>query len=296
MSSPSEKSVIVSLPAAAEDAYEDSASSTRRMGPPLDVTVQFVSAAPNVAYQHRLRDVRARSASPRPHRTISPIGLSMAQQRARTAEQKADSAFSGVGVVADQTRRAQAVAEAAIAEARSVRDEVSSKLAEVVKRADVSASSVAENLTGTMEQVAAYSDAQTSRSVENLQSKTREYVEGHHRDLEAKIDQNQVETRRVANETQAVVDKLSAQLAQLSTQLNEFKPASSADVAIGQNQLSQDVNVRLQDQAQRIDTVIDSVQKIERDSVDNTKLLHDLMVSMENLGESLKQLKSEVKA
>ena len=40
----------------------------------------------------------------------------------------------------------------------------------------------------------------------------------------------------------------------------------------------------------------ESVQKIERDSVDNTKLLHDLVISMENLGQSLKQMKSEVKA
>ena len=56
------------------------------------------------------------------------------------------------------------------------------------------------------------------------------------------------------------------------------------------------MNVRLQAHAQRIDTVTDSVQKIERDSADNTKLLHDLVISMENLGESLKQMKSEVKA
>ena len=235
MSSPSEKSVTVSLPAAAEDEFEDSASSTRRMGPSPDVTVQFIDATPNVAYQQRMRDVRTRSVSPRLRRTISPSKLSVAQRRAQIAEQKAESAFSGIGVVADQTRHAQAVAEAAIAEARSVRDEVSSKLAEVVKRADVSTSSVAENLTGRMEQVAAYSDAQTSRLVEHLQSKTREYVEGQRRDLEAKIDQNQAETRRAANETQAAVDKLSAQLAQLTTQLSEFKPASSADVVFGQN-------------------------------------------------------------
>ena len=80
-------------------------------------------------------------------------------------------------------------------------EEVSSKIAEVAKRVGVSASSVADNLTGRMEQVAAYSDAQTSRSVGILQSKTREYVEGHRRDLEAKIDQNQAEMRRAANET-----------------------------------------------------------------------------------------------
>ena len=47
-------------------------------------------------------------------------------------------------------------------------------------------------------------------------------------------------------------------------------------------------------QSQRIDTVTDSVQRIERDSADNTKLLHELIVNMENLGESIKYLKSEM--
>ena len=65
---------------------------------------------------------------------------------------------------------------------------------------------------------------------------------------------------------------------------------------MGQNQLLQDVDVRLQAQSQQIDTVSERVQRMERDTVDNTKLLHDLVVGMENLGESLKTLKSEVKA
>ena len=81
-----------------------------------------------------MQDVRPRSISPRPRRTASPSKLSVAQQRARAAEEKAESAVSGVGMVADQTRYTQSVAEAAIAEARSVRDEVTSKLAEVAQR------------------------------------------------------------------------------------------------------------------------------------------------------------------
>ena len=67
----------------------------------------------------------------------------------------------------------------------------------------------------------------------------------------------------------------------------ELQSTRNADVAMGENQLSQDFDVRLQAQSQRIDTVNESVQKIERDSVDNTKLLHDLLTGMENLGESL---------
>ena len=68
-------------------------------------------------------------------------------------------------MVADQTRHARAVAEAAIAEARSARDEVSSKLNEVAKRANVGASSIAANLTGKVQQVAAHFEAQTSQAI-----------------------------------------------------------------------------------------------------------------------------------
>ena len=52
----------------------------------------------------------------------------------------------------------------------------------------------------------------------------------------------------------------------------------------------------MQLQSQRIDNVFDSVQQIDRDSADNTKLLHELLVNMENLGESVKYLKSELAA
>ena len=172
MSSPSEnspdQSVTVSSPVAADDTIEDRTSSTRRMGPPPGVSVQFITNTPNTTYDSRLHNVHARSTSPRPRRAISLIGLSIAQQPARTAEQWAESAISGVGVVADQTRRAQAIAEAAIAEARTVCEEVESKISEVAKRADVSASGMADNITGKMREVAAYTDAQTSRAIGDL--------------------------------------------------------------------------------------------------------------------------------
>ena len=89
----------------------------------------------------------------------------MAQRRAQIVEQKAESAFSGGGVVAGQTRHAQSVAEAAIAEARSVRHEVSSRIAEVTKRLDVSVSNVADVLMGRVQEVAAQFEAHTSRAV-----------------------------------------------------------------------------------------------------------------------------------
>ena len=138
------------------------------MGPPPGVVVTFVPEAPNTSYEQRMGDVRARSVSPRPRRTISPSKLSVAQRRAQIVEQKAESAFSGVGVVADQTRHAQSIAEAAIAETRSVRDEVSSRIAKVAKRSDVSVSNVADVLTGRVQQVAAQFEAHTSHAIRQV--------------------------------------------------------------------------------------------------------------------------------
>ena len=152
MSSPSEhspeRSVSVSSPAAADSTMEDTASSILAEGAPPGVTVQWLTNTPNSAFAQRMQAIRLRSVSPRPRRTVSPSRLSVAQQRARAAEEKAESAVSGVGVVADQTRYARSVAKAAIVEARSVRDEVTSRIAEVAQRSDVSASNVAEVLTG----------------------------------------------------------------------------------------------------------------------------------------------------
>ena len=100
----------------------------------------------------------------------------MAQRRAQIAELKAESAFSGVGAVADQTHRAQSVAEAAIAEAHSVRDEVYVRIAEVAKRSDVGVSNVADVLTGRVQQVAAQFEAHASHAVRQVAQQLEQEV------------------------------------------------------------------------------------------------------------------------
>ena len=167
MSSPSEsvKSVTVSSPKATDATLEDTATSVLLEGAPPGVTVQWLTNTPHAAFEQRMGDVHARSLSPRPRWTISPSKLFVAQQHAQIVEQKAESAFSGVGVVADQTRYAQSIAEAAIAEAQSVRGEVASRMEEVAKRSDISVSNVADALTGKVQQVDAQFEAQTSQAV-----------------------------------------------------------------------------------------------------------------------------------
>ena len=94
--------------------------------------------------------------------------MSVAQRRARMAEQIAESAFSGVGAVAQETRRVQSVAEAAVAKVRSVRGEVESKVAELTHRAEASVSQVANVLSGQVQQVAVQTSFEMSRIAEKV--------------------------------------------------------------------------------------------------------------------------------
>ena len=167
------------------------------------------SVAPNSAYAQRRSLTRGRSASPRPRRIASPIGVSVAQRRAQMAEQIAESAFSGVGQVAEETRRAREVAEAAIAEARSVHGAVESQVAALSARADESTTHAVEVLTEQVRQTAAETEARASQTVgtvvQQLEKEmtaaatsaaataevtTRTMVEGVRRDVQAQMDKN----------------------------------------------------------------------------------------------------------
>ena len=238
----------------------------------------------------------------------------MAQRRAQIAEAKAESAFSGVGVVADQTRHAQSVAEPAIAEARFVRDEVSSRIAEVAKRSDVSVSNVADVLTGKVQQVAAQFEAQTSHAVgqvarqleqevkavatsmaATVEHSTRAMVEDVCREFKAQFDQTHADSQRKEEETKRQVDQIAEGLKTLTEQLNLFKPASVVQVQGSQKEISAAVEARLNLQSSRIDAVDESVQRTEKTAVENAEILHNLLVGMENLSDNVKQLKKEMK-
>ena len=143
MSTPSDQaSVSATSPSTRHEDIEDIALSVQGMGVPEIVTVQSVHSnappsppripvsAPNTMFSRRMRDTRARSVSPRPRRAVSP-SVTIAQLRARTAEWKADTAQSFAGQIADQTVRAQSTAEDAIAEARAVREQVESRIADM---------------------------------------------------------------------------------------------------------------------------------------------------------------------
>ena len=179
MSTPSEKSSSAATsPPTHRDEYEDTASSVQGMGAPPLVTVQEVNAhappspprqavppvMPNTIYSQRTSSSRSRSVSPRPRRVVSP-SLSVAQLRARTAEWKADTAISSVGQIVDQAFLARTAADDAIAEARSVREQVESRIADVVQRTEFVASSMVGELTGQVRTAVEQCQAETSHTV-----------------------------------------------------------------------------------------------------------------------------------
>ena len=133
MSTPSEhgsdSATTSLLPPQAEE-VQDTASSVLAESTPPGVTVQWLTNTPNAAFTQRMRDTRPRSVSPRQQRVVSP-SLSVAQTRVRTVELKADTALSSAERIADQTLRAQSIADDAIAEVRAVRREIESRLSEV---------------------------------------------------------------------------------------------------------------------------------------------------------------------
>ena len=181
------------------------------MGAPPGVTVQWLTNTPNTAFARRMRDARSRSVSPRPHKVVSP-SLSVAQLRARAAEQIAATAVSGVGCVEQETCCVREMVEATMAEAKSVWDDVESRVAVLAAAADVSATRTSEEIASRVRQVAEYSEAQALRVTAGVTQRleqeivaaatstaataevtTRTAVEGVRRDIKAQIEQNRAD-------------------------------------------------------------------------------------------------------
>ena len=84
------------------------------------------------------------------------------------------------------------------------------------------------------------------------------------------------------------MEKIAEGLSTLMEQLNRFKPASTSDVTGSQQKISDSVDGRLNLHSLRIDAVNKSVQKAQKTAAENAETLHDMLVGIENLGETVK--------
>ena len=226
---------------------------------------------------------------------------------------KADTALSHAGALTDQTIHAQSAAAEAISTAQSVREQVESHMMELSRRAEISASSAKGEMVEQLERVVAQTEAQTSHTAARVvhqleqdiqvaassatatsENLTHAAVADVRHNIQAQLEQNRADSQRRDAESKVKVDKIAADLATLTEQLNQFKPASTSDVMGSQLLLSSTVEDQLSLQSQRIDTVSESAQQAHKTAQDNAEILHTLLVGMENLGENVKQLREQI--
>ena len=90
------------------------------------------------------------------------------------------------------------------------------------------------------------------------------------------------------------MDDVAVGLEGLMKQLNDFKPASETIVGDTQKQISAQVDARLNLQSERIDNVNVAVERGQKAAEDNSEMSQNLLIGMENMGDSIKQLREEM--
>ena len=294
-------------------ALEDTASSVN-IGRRLPISSQTGGrTSPNTAFAFRTAAVRSRSASPRPRRSLSPLGVSVAQRRAQLAAQSAATAVSGVGRVAQETRYVRELVEATTAEAKSVRSDVERRVARLAATSEENAARVAADVESKISKVAEYSDARASHVAADVTARlekdiqvaassatataeitARTAVEGARRDIQAQLDVYRADALRKSDETQAQVQEISVQLAKLTEQLNVFKPASAESVGKEYEKVTIDVQHKFDAQQQEIKNLSTVVLETQKAMQTNAETLHSLLTGMENLGENMRSMQEEM--
>ena len=89
------------------------------------------------------------------------------------------------------------------------------------------------------------------------------------------------------------VDNLAAKLDQLTTQLNEYRPAQESMVMALGEQLSTNVEMRLQLQSSCLDNFAESLQKVHEEQHSTTDTLQIIMVSLENLSDNFRRFQED---
>ena len=80
----------------------------------------------------------------------------------------------------------------------------------------------------------------------------------------------------------------------LTKQLNQFKLASGSDVGSLQENLSQEVAEKLSASDRKAVELSTAVEGQKKDIADNSGLLKDLLIGIQNLGDNLKSINEEM--
>ena len=119
---------------------------------------------------------------------------------------------------------------------------------------------------------------------------TRTVVEGIRRDIQAQIEQTRTDALRREQEAQNRITEISKQLQNLTDQLNKLQPASELAVGVRQEKLSEQVQQKFDAQSDKIEKLSETMLESRKEAQTNADTLKDLLVGIENLGETFKTM------
>ena len=119
---------------------------------------------------------------------------------------------------------------------------------------------------------------------------TRIAINNMRKEIQVQLSQNRADLERRHEETRQTVEDIPAGLEELTRQLNAFKPASEENVGQMQKDLSEKVGQQLSIQEQRMDLLSNSLEKQKKSGSDSARLLKDLLIGIENLGDNMKNI------
>ena len=108
------------------------------------------------------------------------------------------------------------------------------------------------------------------------------------------LEQSRVDVLQKNEETKQTIGEIAAGLEELTKQLNAFKPTSAESVGDAQKQFFEQFNQRLPLQTNRMDVLSEFVEKQQKTREDNAKVLQNLLIGVENLGDNLKHIQKEM--
>ena len=113
------------------------------------------------------------------------------------------------------------------------------------------------------------------------------------REVEAKLQQEQLTMRQQTDETRTAVEDIAAKLDQLMKQLNKYRPVQETTVTAQGKRLAAGAEKRLELQSSRLDNFAQSLQETREEQHSTSDTLQTILVSMENLSDNLRRLHEE---
>ena len=112
--------------------------------------------------------------------------------------------------------------------------------------------------------------------------------------LQAQMEQNLTESRPHEENAQKSTMDVVAKLESLMQQFNATCLMWESGAAAGTEHLSNSIDVHLQAQNLRVDEIFNFVHEACKIATDNAKMLWDLMIAIENLGDNFQQMKEKM--